>query len=150
MSDRSKKQRLFIGIFFPRTFYKRLKPHFQTFSQLPVRWVPEKNLHITLVPPFYTDDLDSVKAKLNDLQRVYSVFKVRFNAISVTSRMIWAEVDAPDRLHVTLARFGRGTIKDIPKVPIDLTETVKNFSLIESQTLSEGAVYKKLLDVKLR
>ena len=80
---------------------------------LPVRWLSGpvrngvsngagKNLHVTLVPPWYERDTDAVARKLAPL-RGFAPFAVRFDRIVYgpsprEPRLIWAEGTAPQEL----------------------------------------------------
>ncbi len=104
----------------------------ENFIKLPVRWVNPKNLHITILPPWYESDLVSAKEKLKFITSKIKPFDIFFRSISYgpsrhKPRLIWAEAAistqmlvlkdmieqffgiASDirttRVHITLARF---------------------------------------------
>jgi len=62
---------------------------------LPVRWLSGKNLHVTLVPPWYENDHGAVARQLQPLGRT-KTFTVQFDRVSYgpslrEPRLIWAE-----------------------------------------------------------
>ncbi|MFA4872803.1 MAG: 2'-5' RNA ligase family protein [Patescibacteria group bacterium] len=72
----------------------------QQFPGLPVRWLKGKNLHITLVPPWETDDTDKITTLLNCLNnaggRIELIFdRVTFGPNLREPRLIWAEGSTP-------------------------------------------------------
>jgi 2'-5' RNA ligase len=102
------------------------------YRELPVRWLAGKNLHITLVPPWYEEDVEAAIAKLESAGHGMSSFEIEFRRVEFgpdprRPRLIWAEgktppelvslksaaekalgkkpEERPFRLHLTLARF---------------------------------------------
>jgi len=149
----------------------------EKYARLPVRWLDGKNLHVTLVPPWYEEDVESVVRKLGTVRQ--GKFGMSFETVSFglpgSPRLIWAEgVAGPDmiklkdnvlkmtvakpenrpfRLHLTLARFRP---EDFPRFPIkkindrvDWQEEVSSFVLMESHLSREGADYEVLQKFEL-
>lgn len=61
-----------------------------------VRWTSEDNLHLTLVPPWYEEDVDVVKNKLDKLDLKITPFEISFSKIFFGSkkkhpRLIWVK-----------------------------------------------------------
>lgn len=104
----------------------------ENFQKLPVRWIEPRNLHITLLPPWYEDDIDSTKEKLKTITGHVKPFDFSFKKISYgpsmyKPRLVWAEAGIctqmlvlkdkieqafgipsdirTTRIHITLARF---------------------------------------------
>ncbi|MBI2034041.1 MAG: hypothetical protein HYT13_03005 [Candidatus Liptonbacteria bacterium] len=103
------------------------------YERLPVRWIDERNLHVTLVPPWYEGNIEGARMKLERLRGALSPFDISFKTVSWgpdprRPRLIWAtgptpkelrelkqcvdalypehaEVGRPLTLHATLARF---------------------------------------------
>jgi len=69
-------------------------------SDFGVRWVKPKNLHITLIPPWYVDEnqlLDVINKTKEAVSRI-APFEIGFNKVSFgpspeNPRLIWAEAD---------------------------------------------------------
>ncbi len=146
----------------------------KAFSKLPVRWLLGKNLHITLVPPWYEENIEAVIQKLNTVKST-GVFDIEFNKVTFgpdpkRPRLIWAEGEAskpivelktalekilnkePERrlfrLHLTLARFRPETFSSFPIKELNekvfWRDRVTSFLLMESRLSREGADYTTL------
>jgi len=116
------------------------------YLNLPVRWLEGKNLHITLVPPWYEDNIESVIEIITKAIVGIKPFDIVFKRVNYgpnpkAPRMIWAENMAPkplielfDRLHqsfrierdyrqwkmhITLARFRPETFSSFPVKKLD-------------------------------
>lgn len=114
----------------------------KSYHRLPVRWLTGKNLHITLISPWESEDAERTKAALKTLEGKVGPFemvfeKVEFGPHGQELRLIWAEGAAPKemivlknelekllglenngrsfRLHLTLARFHP---KDFVRFPV--------------------------------
>lgn len=99
-----------------------------------LRWLADKNLHITLIPPWYEDEhaVEKVKSKMQQAISSVAPFEIEFNKVTYgpdqrRPRLIWGEGKAPQELldlksglekildkkperreftlHLTLARF---------------------------------------------
>lgn len=73
------------------------------YDHLPVRWLAGKNLHITLIPPWYEEDVQSVIDKLKQAGEEFAPFQVLFEKVEFgpdthRPRLIWAEGEAPKEL----------------------------------------------------
>lgn len=113
---------------------------------LPVRWSHEKNLHITLIPPWDEEDVGLAAAKLRRVTGMFHPFhvaleKVTYGPSARSPRLIWAEGRAnhkivalkdeleritgvateynPWRMHMTLARFRREDFESFPVRVLD-------------------------------
>ncbi|OGL88098.1 2'-5' RNA ligase [Candidatus Uhrbacteria bacterium RIFCSPLOWO2_02_FULL_49_11] len=126
------KKRIFIALPVSESLQNEIIAWEQSFSDLPVRWLKGKNLHITLVPPWEIDDTDKIVTLLNGSKFVTERIELRFDRVSFgpnprEPRLIWAEGQTvnqlsvirnqlyetlgfspesrPYKLHLTLARF---------------------------------------------
>ncbi len=59
-------KRLFIAIPISAAIQKKALEFQKTYKNLPVRWLTGKNLHITIIPPWYENDPDRIKNILNE------------------------------------------------------------------------------------
>lgn len=146
--------------------------------RLPVRWLAGKDLHITLVPPWHTDDIEEVRRQLGQL-KTHRPFSIAFNSVSFgppgRHSLIWATGpttrgiaelkshvesslgvmhDRKFRMHVTLARFRP---EDYPKlgvqrleIPVDWRMRVDSVVLMESHLSAAGAEYEVLERVRFQ
>jgi 2'-5' RNA ligase len=130
---------------------------------LPVRWIKPENLHLTLLPPWYTSEAEKLiprlsQADLKVLPFALSFQKVTFGPTSHRPRLIWAEGERNENLaelktalekalkrptekrdflpHLTLARFHS---QDFPRFPVKkLEENVSWILEVNSFRLMES------------
>lgn len=158
------KRRIFVGIKINETLQKEILHWEKPWRQiLPIRWLIPQNLHITLVPPWYEENIDWVKKALSTILNKVQPCQIRFDQISFGSdpkhpRLIWAAGQAPLEilklkkllektlnqtgekrefgLHLTLARFQP---KDFASLPIKtLNEEVTWTQKVNSVVLFES------------
>lgn len=131
-------------------------------ADLPARFIPPKDIHLTLLPPWETDDRFFVEEKLRQTIRHAKRFALKFERFAygpddARPRLAWlvcassAELialkkelceafEAKDRVpftpHATIARFSK---KDAEKLarrriekPLDLSMVVSSIELFES------------------
>lgn len=70
-----------------------------------LRWIEDKNLHITLIPPWYEDEsgIEKVIRDMRQATRNINPFEIEFNKATYgpeprLPRLIWAEGTAPQKL----------------------------------------------------
>jgi len=140
------KKRVFLALLLSEEGKAFLRQWTEKYIDLPVRWIAGKDLHVTLVPPFYIgeQELEHAIALLQNIEFNAS-FKGVFRCITLgpdpsQPRLIWAEgeydahIDALTeklaqvfsqeqgrqfRLHITLARFNNDQYKAFPVKKID-------------------------------
>lgn len=111
------KKRIFVGIKISEGLQKEIARWRKPFeSKLPVRWLLGKNLHLTLIPPWYEENINLIKKALIATDFKVQPFEVTFHQVSFgpqskNPRLIWAEekthpllVTLRDRLSKTLPR----------------------------------------------
>ena len=138
-----------------------------------VRFISANNMHLTLVAPWYEDDIDSVIAKLKG--SYFKKFTIKLDNVSFGPdpkhpRLIWSSGEAPiimldlkqslevrlDKrpekrqylLHLTIARFNQQSfinfkVKDIDE-KVGWKFEVDSFCLYESKLKPTGAEYSVL------
>ncbi|MCK6462641.1 MAG: RNA 2',3'-cyclic phosphodiesterase [Candidatus Pacebacteria bacterium] len=92
-------KRIFIAIPIPEDSQKEILDWINSkteLQKLPVRWLAGKNLHLTLVPPWRENDIESTTDKLKDAIKNFQPFeiefaRVRFGSNKNNPRLIWAE-----------------------------------------------------------
>lgn len=136
-------KRIFIALPISEELKKWVSDWQNRHSDLPVRWIKEKNLHITIVPPWYTDNLNLVARQLEKIKNKFGQIELHFDKICIgptskNPRMIWLEGETPEilpklkthleavlglkpekrdfLLHLTIARFNP---RDFHKFPLD-------------------------------
>lgn len=136
----------------------------EDFKPLPVRWLQGKNLHITLVPPWYEEKVEKISSVLESaIHGVAKPFEISFSRVAYgpnprSPRLIWAEgvtsqqllalkdhvervlgikpEHRPFQLHLTLARFRP---EDFSQFPIKhLNEKVSWKDTVQSVALVES------------
>jgi 2'-5' RNA ligase len=135
-------------------------------SNLPIRWLEPKDLHITLIPPWHASDGDVASAieKLSAIQRSgIAPFRIEFVSVEFgpnprRPRLLWASGEAPEalarlrrtayhllgaitdgkrfRLHSTLARFRQEGFAAFPSKT--LRERVAWMMTVERVSLLES------------
>ena len=133
------------------------------YSSLPVRWLEGKNLHITLVPPWYEDDIEHIKEILSSIREKFGGFEIAFERVTYgpdpkRPRLIWAEGETPKalvalkakieealgirpesrpfKLHLTIARFRPEDFSQFSIKKLD--ERVSWHDAVRSFTLMES------------
>lgn len=168
-----RKRRIFLAVKISEPLQEEILEFENDFRKLPVRWLAGKNLHVTLVPPWYEEDIESAVSKIKNTRTnpFYIEFsKVVYGPNPRSPRLVWAEGKAPAELielekllenalgqkpenrpfllHLTLARFrpedfSRFLRKWLDE-NVDWKEEVKNFVLMESHLSRDGANYEVL------
>jgi len=175
------KKRIFIAITISEKVQKEIlswerkylssQPVFAKSTAGKIRWLTGKNLHITLIPPWYKSDIKNQISKIKNIQS--QPFEIKFTKVTYgpdpkRPRLIWAEGDAPKeliqlkdklervlqkepekrpyKLHLTIARFRPETflsfsIKEISE-DVVWQDEVNSFVLMGSHLSREGADYE--------
>lgn len=177
MPENLPKKRLFVAIPISENLKKEIINFQRKFSKLNVRWLYGKNLHITLIPPWYEENVENIKTALkkikeskNKIVSIKLLFeKVAFGPDPRAPRLIWAEGQTPQsiiilkkeleqillkepenrpfRLHMTLARFRQ---EDFPKFPIkELNEKISWEEDVASIVLMESHLSPRGADYEI-
>lgn len=123
-------KRIFVGLPVSIRLQEEISEWEKGYKDLPVRWMVGKNLHITLVPPWYTDDVEAVAEKLSGIKgRPFDIefHKVAYGPDSKRPRLIWAEGKAPKELAYLKARAERALKKEAERRPFSLHLTLARF-----------------------
>jgi 2'-5' RNA ligase len=169
------KHRVFIALTISPPLQKEILEWEKKLPPLPVRWLEWKNLHITLVPPWYEheEDLGKLKSLLKEISGAES-FKLNFRKVTFgpdphRPRLIWAEgptpraieelqdrlfsilnlsrENRPFKLHLTLARFRPETFSSFSVKKLE--EKVFWEDEIKSVALMESHLTPQGADYKL-
>ncbi len=168
------KRRVFVAFSISPSLREEIFDWEKKYEKLPVRWLSPKNLHITLLPPWYETNIEKVKEGLKKIGNTVGNFEVVFERVTYgpdprNSRLIWAEGEAPQqmaaledqlgkaleqplekrpiRLHLTLARFRP---EDFPRFPITkLDDAVRWRDEIGSFVLMESHLSREGADYKI-
>ncbi len=170
-------KRIFVAISISEELQNQAFDFRRSHQNIPVRWLSGKNLHITLIPPWYTDDINSVKEVLHEINEIKgeaAAFELRFQKISFgpsfrEPRLIWAEGETPQeipslihnlqkilnqkdenrpfRLHLTLARFHTEDFMSFPTK--ELNEKIDWREKVSSIVLMESHLSPKGADYEV-
>lgn len=168
------KRRIFVALPISDALQEEIVRWEQRFQKLPVRWLLGKNLHITLVPPWYEENVEGVIQKLSsvimeDKHCSLDFSRVAYGATSREPRLIWAEGGAPSqlltlkeriesalgveperrsfKLHLTLARFRPETFSSFPLK--ELNESVAWHQSCDSFVLMESHLSRAGADYEI-
>jgi|AntRauTorckE6833_2_1112554.scaffolds.fasta_scaffold00067_24 2'-5' RNA ligase len=162
-------KRVFLGIRLSQEAKKQIKDFQEKYQDLPVKWTSLDDLHITLVPPFCSIELDKLIAVLGDYN-FPKPFQIKTKTVSYgpdkdNPRLIWLQVEESEELynlkkeiykslslklpeqkflpHITLARFKYLDKKDleINFENIEIEEKVERFDLIQTIEIIGGSKY---------
>jgi len=160
--------RVFIGI--PAT---RLKSEYLSLKDrnkdIRVSWLPPDDLHITLIPPWKTENMKEEITKLKIFKNILKPTSVNFNIIEKRKNLIWTTGPSNKKLgkikkslekvflnnrkdrelipHITLARKIE---RYFPSQRVDWKLEVNKIALYESITNSKNKRYKILYTMKVR
>lgn len=166
-----KKHRVFVAIPVSKTLQTVIAAWRKPFNDLPVRWIAPENLHITLIPPWYTADIDTTIKLLKTLAGAKAfagtLTEVAPGPDPRRPRLVWATGETPQellrlkkRLETTLKRVPEHhplrfhlTLGRLPTIASSTTaiqtirrgvswrETFSSFVLMESHLSPRGATY---------
>jgi 2'-5' RNA ligase len=134
-------KRIFIALKISEELQTAIMEREAKWGNLPVRWIKGKNLHITVIPPWYVQDIQPVINLLKTLEGATGDIEMKFDTVCpgpdpFSPRLIWTEGRTPEKLpllkkklelllklkpekrpfllHLTLARFKQEDFKDFP------------------------------------
>jgi 2'-5' RNA ligase len=137
--------RIFVAITISPALQSQILQWQEQYSNLPVRWLSGKNLHVTLIPPWETKDKEQVIRQLSEVNLPGTPLTIHFDKVSYgpnlkEPRLIWSVGQPPKglldlkrniehslritpstrtfKLHATLARFRPDKFKgfSIPEI----------------------------------
>ncbi|HUZ93179.1 MAG TPA: RNA 2',3'-cyclic phosphodiesterase [Candidatus Paceibacterota bacterium] len=173
------KKRIFAAIAISDSLQEEILRYEEKWNRLPVRWLQGKNLHLTLVPPWYGEVGETVASFANTagsgVSAELTFQKVQYGPDEHRPRLVWAKGKAAKSIHdlkcrlehllevkseyrpwlphLTIARFKPEDFSRFPVKKIDdavsWSENVQSFVLMESSLSRSGAEYKILEEFKL-
>jgi len=165
--------RVFVGIKASKNLQNIISKWQKQNRNLPVRFIKPKNLHITLVPPWYERKPQTAILKVKAPSLKFKSFEIIFDEIFVNfkNKVIWLESSNPPpkisllqknlslifptrkeqrifKTHLTIARFkDLKLLKDIKFETINWREEVSKITLFKSVLGRKEANYKALLSL---
>jgi 2'-5' RNA ligase len=96
-------RRVFIGFHAGQALSDAVAGFRRLHDGMNVRWILSENLHVTMVPPWETEDPDLVCSLLGELASGFAAVPVRFDVVSFGPepghpRLVWATGEAPAAL----------------------------------------------------
>ena len=167
--------RVFIGIKASDETCEQILKWQVKHKDLPVRFIQSENLHLTLAPPWYENNIKKLLKNLNKFS-FPKTFEITLNRISKgpprNPRLIWIKGPKHQDLakmqgeiakflkiskqkysapHVTIARFKMKEAILIPEIneEIELKFDVSEITLFESKLSPKGADYFELSSLKI-
>ena len=174
------KKRVFVAIKASEGLQKKISDWQEKFAAADsVRVISSENLHITLIPPWYEENVDKQIPKLKKIKG--SIFNIEFKKVTFgpnlgRPRLIWAEGETSPELyklksllddlfpeykskhknfilHMTLARFNPDSFSkfEINKLDEEILwqDNVSSFVLMQSHLSRTGANYEVLEEFPL-
>ena len=157
------EKRIFVAIPVSENLQDQVRSFADEYAELPVRWLRGKNLHITLIPPWHTEDAGVIGDQLKNIAGKFAPFSINFSRVLYgpnprSPRLIWAEGKTPKELldlkkelskilgqapdvrpfvlHMTLARFRP---ENFSKFPVkEINEEVNWSEEVNSIVLMES------------
>ncbi len=179
IKNKKTRVRLFIAYMLSNHFQEKLIQWKQLHTHLPVRWTPAENLHVTIIPPWYEQNLNIIE-KLLEEHLTYPAFSLKFTDIGPgpspeNPRLIWTTAPSSDVIlklrkcaqrilmlpeekqqfipHITIGKFfpDRNTTHPFPPFHSHFvwTEHIKSIQLVQSFLHKDGAYYKVLKKIPL-
>lgn len=118
------KKRIFVGIKVSEKLQKEIARWRKLFeSRLPVRWLLSKNLHLTLIPPWYEENLDSIKKALMATDFKVQPFEIAFHQVTFgpqakNPRLIWAQGQTYPPLVILRDQLSKVLPRPVEKQPL--------------------------------
>lgn len=160
-------------------FRKKITQWEQSATILPVKWTPQENLHITIIPPWYENRSSAIRT-LSANSLPISSFTLYFTDIgpgptSHAPRLLWTTAEAAPQLtdlrsylqnllhislekrpyvpHITIGKLFTPTHAPTTLPPFSpkftFTQHITHIHLVESFLYRSGAEYKILLSLPL-
>lgn len=82
------KHRIFVAIPISEALQEEIVQWEKVYQELPVRWISGKNLHITLVPPWYEEDISHVDTLLRVIAEKQVPHVIHFHSVSFGPRPV--------------------------------------------------------------
>ena len=172
------KKRVFIGIPAPSLLKKEILNWQESYlNDFKVRRIESQNLHITLIPPWYEENMNDVIKKLVSLKNLAKPFAILFSKVELgpkgqKPRLVWLHSETPIELtnlqeklsdvfkykqerqfitHLTIMSWNHKKVKvskqDFPEISLKMF--VDKVCLYESKLNPKGAQYKILHTVDI-
>lgn len=104
------KRRVFVAIGVSYQLQEQITAWQEKLNHLPVRWIKPENLHVTLIPPWYTTEVDEVISSLESINKIIEPFTITFREVTfgpnpIRPRLIWVSADTPSEIIVLKSKL---------------------------------------------
>lgn len=125
-------RRIFVAVPVSERLQKEIENWRIKYGRLPVRWLAGKNLHITLVPPWYETDVQNVVDGLKSAGKGIGHFDISFRKAEFgpdlrRPRLVWAEGEAPKEMVFLKSEVEKALNRKPEKRPFRLHLTIARF-----------------------
>jgi 2'-5' RNA ligase len=119
-------RRVFVGIRIEGDALEQLGPRQRMLPPVPMRLIPEADIHLTLVPPWMERDIAGAGKRLRDALERPFVFELMFQRLAYgptddDPRLVWVTCEASKELlelrERLLVAFGKREREKVPFVP---------------------------------
>lgn len=145
------EKRIFIGIEASQNIKNQVSKVKNNYRDIPLlRWIKDRNLHITLLPPWYEENLEEIRKKLKNIKSEFKPFTLKFSELklgptSKSPRLIWAEGETSEELN-KLQRLLEKSFKKLPeKREFKLHLTLARFKFDNFAEDQRPNIYEKIL-----
>lgn len=150
--------RLFVAIKISEELEDKAFEFRRRHQYLPVRWLSRKNLHITLIPPWQTDDIETAKKLLHQisdktLKQISTIksqpFDLNFDEITFgptpkNPRLIWASGKTPPEIKNLKANLEKIFTRPPENRPFFLHLTLARFRPEDFHTFKTKNLHEKI------
>jgi len=167
------KRRVFVGLPISGKLRQEISCWESGFDTLAVRWLLPKNLHLTIIPPWYEENLENILERIKSVKAKpfeINLVRVSYGPNKHQPRLVWAQGPVPGGLlrlkdalenalqkdslikdyllHLTLARFPAKRFSEFKiktlEEKVSWKEKIDSFVLYESHLQRGGANYQEL------
>ena len=120
-----KRHRIFVAINLPGEIKKDLFNYSEKWPELPAKWVPEDNLHITLefLGALIDEEIGEVCMAVKEVAEKHSIFSLNLNKVSygppkkMPPKMVWAVGDKSEELSLLREDLENALTEKVKFVP---------------------------------
>lgn len=125
-------RRIFVAIAVSAATQKKAQEWESSYQNLPVRWLAPKNLHVTLIPPWYEDNVERVKSILRSAVGSAKPFTISFDRVEFgpnlrQPRLIWTHGSCPPEILALRMGIARVLDHELEKRPFTTHLTLARF-----------------------
>jgi len=166
--------KVFIGIPADPTIKNKYSKIKNKLGEYELRWENPDDLHLTIIPPWYTDHIPSEVKNLKIIQKLVKPFQIKLNKVCFAPnkrkmQLLWAQGEASDNLillkrnlekifpsketkrklipHITLAHSKKNL--DLLSFKINWVQNVNSIALFESHKVKNDKKYEIVKHVKI-